>query len=281
MEGVVFDIVEMTVNDGPGVRTTVFLKGCPLRCQWCHNPEGLSFRPQRMVSSAGCTNCGACREVCPSPDACTACGECVKVCPARLRRIAGTVFQPEELAARLKKHQDFLTRMGGGVTFSGGEPTAQPEFLISVLKLLDGMHRTIETSGYCDAETFQQILKYVDYVIMDIKLVDSRKHRQFTGVDNKKILNNLEYLKRSGLPFLIRVPLIPGVNDSRENLEQTARLLENCPTLEGVELLPYHQTAGAKYEMVGIPYAPGFDVTKEPVGDMQVFQCRGIPCRSL
>lgn len=281
MEGIVFDIVEMTVNDGPGVRTTVFLKGCPLRCQWCHNPEGLSFQPQRMVSSAGCINCGACRSVCPSPDACIACGECVKVCPVRLRRIVGTVYQPEELAVLLRKHQDFLARMEGGVTFSGGEPTAQPEFLISVLKLLKGMHRAIETCGFCDTKIFQQILEHVDYVIMDIKLVDSQKHRQFTGVDNKKILANLAYLKQSGLPFLIRVPLIPGVNDHHENLEQTAILLEGCSTLEGVELLPYHQTAGAKYPMVGIPYAPVFDVTKETHRDTQVFERRGIPCRCL
>lgn len=281
MTGTVFDIAQMTVNDGPGVRTTVFLKGCPLRCQWCHNPEGLSPEPELMVTPNGCLRCGACKRACPHPERCTGCGSCVLVCPAQVRRICGKRYTPEELAALLLKDREILTALGGGVTFSGGEPTAQSAFLTAVLDLLPGMHRAIETSGYCQSDRFQAVLDRADYIFMDIKLVNCDKHRFYTGVDNNLILQNLERVKGCGKPFCIRVPLIPGVNDDRENLEQTAALLVDCPSLERVELLPYHRTAGAKYSMVGRAYQPGFDQTREPRTDREPFERLGIPCSIL
>ncbi|MFV0351587.1 MAG: glycyl-radical enzyme activating protein [Oscillospiraceae bacterium] len=279
--GTVFDIKELAVFDGPGLRVTVFLKGCPLRCQWCHNPEGLSFTPQLMVSHNGCLNCKKCIEVCPSPAQCTNCGRCVDVCPRNLRRIAGTVYTPSALAALLLKDADYLKSTGGGYTISGGEPTSQPDFLLEVLSLLKGSHRAIETCGYCSPDVFYKVLQNLEYVMMDLKLADPVLHKQYTGVDNRIILQNLEQLKNSGLPFVIRIPMIPGVNDTEANMQQTAALLVGCPTLQQVELLPYHITAGAKYSMVGKQYSPSFDTSAAPALFTHFFEQAGIPCKIL
>lgn len=281
MEGIVFDIKQMAVFDGPGIRTTVFLKGCPLRCQWCHNPEGLSFQPQLMVSENGCLKCEKCVSICKHPEACVSCGECIRVCPLRLRKIAGTKMSSEELVAELLRDREYLKTCGGGVTFSGGEPTAQPMFLLECLKKLSSMHRVIETSGYCEPQWFLRILKELDLVIMDIKIVDAKKHEQYTGVSNQVILQNLEQLKESGKPFWIRIPVIPGVNDSEENLRATAELLKNAKNLEKVELLPYHKTAGAKYKMVGADYNPEFNTEGEPNMNQKIFTDMGIKCECL
>lgn len=279
--GIVFDMEQLTLTDGPGVRTTVFLKGCPLRCQWCHNPEGLSTQPQLMVSPNGCTGCGACKRVCKHPEHCVSCGACVPVCPQNLRKLCGEPYTAQQLAQLLLRDREYLTSLGGGVTFSGGEPTAQSTFLLQTIALLKGMHCAVETCGYCSPEVFQEVLRAVDYLMMDVKLVDPAKHRFYTGVDNAPILQNLVLLKQWDKPFRIRVPLIPGVNDDWDNLEQTAALLEGAPMLEGVELLPYHVTAGAKYPMVGRTYAPSFPVDRAPERHTEPFTRRGINCRVL
>ncbi len=281
MKGVVFDIKELAVFDGPGIRTTVFLKGCPLRCTWCHNPEGLSAKRQMMVKWSQCLHCGKCREACRHPEECILCGDCILSCPLHLRRICGTEWEAANLAKRLRRDQDYLAANGGGVTFSGGEPTYQPEFLLETLEMLDGMHRAIETSGYCSPAWFQRIAGQLELVIMDIKHTDPRIHKQYTGRDNSVILKNLEYLKEGSLPFVIRVPLIPGITDTEENLEQTASLLKGSLNLVGVELLPYHQTAGAKYGMINKQYQPGFKEDQQPRKDTKPFLERGIPCRVL
>ena len=281
MQGTIFDMQQLTVQDGPGVRTTVFLEGCPLRCQWCHNPEGLSPAPQLMASPNGCTHCGRCREVCPSPSKCVACGQCIAVCPAGLRRIAGRRMEARELADLLLKDRAYLTALGGGVTFSGGEPTMQGAFLLEVVSLLQGMHCAIETCGYCDQALFAQLLEKLDYFILDVKLADDALHRHYTGVSNTRILANLAQLKRQRKPFRVRIPLLPGANDTVDNLRRTAALLQDAPALEGVELLRYHQTAGAKYEMVGLPYAPEFDQKQPPNADCTPFERLQIPCRIL
>ena len=281
IKGIVFDIKELAVFDGPGIRTTVFLKGCPLRCRWCHKPEGLSPAPQLMVSLGSCTHCGRCDSVCPSPGHCTACGTCVPVCPLHLRRIAGTPWAAEDLAARLLRDREILQMSGGGVTFSGGEPTLQGAFLLEVLPLLRGMHRAIETCAYCDGELFGKILAELDYVIMDLKLADPATHKQWTGVENGRILQNLRTLENSGLPYRIRVPLIPGITDTPENLDGIAALLEGSRHLEKVELLPYHRTAGAKYEMVGRAYDPQFDEAASPRRDLTPFTQHGISASVL
>ena len=263
----VFDIKEFALFDGPGIRTTVFLKGCPLRCQWCHNPEGLSFAPQLMVSPSACTHCGRCRQVC-THDPCIACGACVSACPQGLRRIAGTPWAAEDLARELLRGEDLLCASGGGVTFSGGEPMGQWEGVRAAIACLDGLHTAIETSGYCPDAAFAEMMDTVDLVMMDAKLMDPALHRRYTGVDNAPILRHLECLCRGNTPFVIRVPLIPGINDNLAHLEPLAERLEGARRLQRVELLPYHRTAGAKYAMVGLDYRPDFDTAR----DVQVYQ---------
>lgn len=279
--GTIFDISQFAVFDGPGIRTTVFFKGCPLRCEWCHNPEGLFFTPQMMVSHQSCIHCGKCSGVCSHPEVCINCGECVTVCPLHLRKLCGTQYTPENLAKILLKDKDFLKRNGGGITFSGGEPLAQPSFLLELLEWLGDIHTTIETSGYCDPEVFQSVLTKLDYIIMDIKLVDSIEHKLYTGVNNEKIIKNLEYLKTCKKPFVVRVPLIPGVNDTNENLTETALLLKDAPNLIKVELLPYHKTAGSKYSMINKVYAPTFNINQKVNTNTTCFTDHGISCMVL
>ena len=262
-KGLIFEIEEFAVHDGPGIRKTVFFKGCPLRCNWCHNPEGISFKKEIMVSKRSCTNCGRCTDVCKEKK-CTACGACINACPLRLRKICGTEYEAKELAKELLRGKEILEKSNGGITISGGEPMAQPEFLLELIRELKPVHVAIETSGYAPEEVFKRVVDSVDLVLMDIKHTDTEIHKQVTGVDNALILRNLAFLCESGKKFYIRIPLIPGINDTRENMEKTAELLKNAKALERVEFLPYHKTAGAKYAMVGKEYSPVFDVGKIP-----------------
>lgn len=278
--GIIFDIKEFAIYDGPGIRTTVFMKGCPLRCQWCHNPEGLAKQPQLLFSRSACRHCGSCNEICKN-EQCIACGRCVAYCPLGLRRIAGTTWTAQALAERLNKNKVAFDASSGGVTFSGGEPLLQWDFIEQVIALLPEIHVAVETSGYADESLFSRMQKAVQLVMMDIKLVDSTKHQQYTGVENKRILQNLNLLKHGNTPYIIRIPLIPGVNDDAENLEKTAALLENPGPLVRVELLPYHQTAGAKYEMVGMNYQPDFHTELAPQIILEPFQKRNLPVMVL
>lgn len=279
--GIIFDVKEFSVFDGPGMRQTIFLKGCPLRCSWCHNPEGLSVRPQLMVSLNSCTHCGRCQEVCPHPEGCTACGQCVKACPQNVRRIAGTVMTSEELAALVMKDAPYYARYGGGVTFSGGEPLMQARFLRETLERLRGIHRCMETSGYADAQSFRMVVDELDYIIMDLNLMDDAKHRQYTGVSNQKILDNARTLMQSGKPCRFRIPLIPGVSDTEENMEATARLISGINPSVPVELLPYHVTAGAKYPMIGKAYQPAFHADQAVRVHMNIMESYGLECKVL
>lgn len=280
--GIIFDIKEMALYDGPGIRTTVFFKGCPMHCTWCHNPEGLSPHPQLMTATNNCIHCGKCIAACPSQgSACTLCGKCISACPLHLRRICGVRQSAGVLARRLLKDDSYLRKYGGGVTFSGGEPTMQPAFLLELISLIPGMHKCLETCGYCSQDIFRSIIQKMDYIIMDLKLIDSQKHIFYTGVDNKRILKNLSFLKQSGKPFTIRIPVIPGVNDDEENYAATAGLLAGSLRLERVELLPYHATAGAKYPMAGLAYKPEFSVDRKPNLDTTAFTRLHIPCSHL
>ena len=250
MTGIIFDIKEMAVHDGPGIRTTVFFKGCPLHCMWCHNPEGLSFAPQLMYKEARCTKCKNCQKKCGHTE-CKPFGRCIHVCPENCLEITGRTVTAKELAKELKKSADILGNSFGGFTFSGGEPLAQPEFLFELIENLKGYHLCIETSGFADSKTFETVIDKLDFVIIDIKLADAVLHKQYTGVDNVKILNNFETLRKSGKPYIVRTPLIPNITDTKENLEAIGLLIQDSPW----EQISYNSLAGAKYKMLGMKYA--------------------------
>jgi pyruvate formate lyase activating enzyme len=262
MKGLIFNIEEFAVHDGPGIRKLVFFKGCPLHCSWCHNPEGISFRRELMVSYSACLKCGKCTEICTN-ETCVACEKCVEVCPLRLRKVCGQEVEAHELAEQLLKGKEILTGSGGGITVSGGEPLAQPFFLFELIGYLKQVHVAVETSGYAPGAFFQKMVSMTDLVLIDIKHTDPGVHKKFTGVDNRQILENLDFLCRSDTCFYVRIPLIPGVNDSRKNIEATAARIKGAKNLKRVELLPFHHTAGAKYPMVKQPFNPGFDTGKK------------------
>ena len=276
--GVIFDIKEFSVHDGPGVRQTVFLKGCPLRCVWCHNPEGWDPEPQILVQKNLCTDCGLCREQC-SRERCTACGSCVPSCPVRARRICGERISSSELADRIRKNSDDYRFMGGGVTFSGGEPLMQPEFLFETAAALPDIHKVLETSGYTDPEVFQKAMALFDLIYMDFKLADPLQHKQYTGRDNLPIVRNIGQLCAGTTPFVIRIPLIPGITDTEENIAGIAAQLQNGKALQFVEFLPYNTMAGAKYPWVGRTYAPGFAEDEKPVMRHEIMARFGIESR--
>lgn len=281
MKGIIFDIKQFAVFDGPGIRTTVFLKGCPLRCMWCHNPEGLSVKPQLMRSDNGCAHCGNCAEIMKKPEKYLHDSSFIRVCPKHLLRVCGTEMTAEALSAKLHRDKQFLEQSGGGVTFSGGEPLMQAEFLSECLERLSDMHRCIETSGFAEPEVFRHVAGRLDYIIMDIKLADEKRHIHYTKQSNRKILENLQYLKSCGKPFRIRIPVIPGVNDDKENFQRTAELLKGAPALDFVELLPYHTTAGAKYPMLGMKYHPEFNESASPQMREDIFRKAGITCKQI
>jgi len=248
MNGRIFDLKEMAVHDGPGLRMTVFFKGCPLRCVWCHNPEGLDPHPQLMVRENACAHCGLCRKPCSHPD-CQPYGRCLHICPQGALSVSGETITASALAKRIKRNACLFDR-DGGVTFSGGEPLLQADFLHAVMDELDGISCAIETSGYASESTFSRIISRMQTVYMDIKLADDALHRQYTGVSNEPILKNLAILQRSGVPAMIRTPLIPGITDTEANLAAIRRLIGSLPH----ELLPYNALAGAKYSMLGMEY---------------------------
>ena len=275
--GTIFDIKQFAVFDGPGMRQTVFLKGCPLHCSWCHNPEGQCVSPQLMFSYASCTHCGACRKVCPSPDKCIACGRCIDVCPLNLRHISGERISSEELVRRLRHDADIYKRNGGGVTFSGGEPLMQPSFLKEVLVSVPDMHRAIETSGYASSDVYRDIYDSLDFIIQDIKIFDDEEHKKHIGASNRNILANAAMLRDGKKPFIIRIPLIPGVTDTERNLTDIAEFLKGSGSLVRVELLPYLKVAGAKYGMVGRAYDPkDFNPEDKPSIRQDIFEERNI-----
>ena len=275
--GVVFDIKEFAVFDGPGIRTTVFMKGCPLRCQWCHNPEGLRPEPQLMVSRAACVHCGACERACPHPDGCVACGTCVAACRGGLRKIAGRLWSAEDLAKRLGKDVDVYEGSGGGVTFSGGEPLMQWDFVADVIRRLPGVHAAVETSGFASDGVFEEAMALCSLILIDWKVSDPALHRRYTGVDQAPIRRHVEMLAEGGTPFCLRMPVIPGVNDNEEHFEAAAELVAGAPALVRVDVLPYQRAAGAKYEMVGLSYQPDFEEERPPRFHTEAFDRRGIP----
>ncbi len=251
--GMIFDIIRNSFVDGPGIRTTVFFKGCNLRCAWCHNPESQSFDKQMMFYKSKCTGCGKCKQVCPyALEQCDLCGRCEIYCPNGARKICGKQMSVDEIMAELVKDKDFYDASGGGVTFSGGECMLQIDFLCELLKgcKQKGIHTAVDTAGCVPWESFEKILPYTDLFLYDVKLMDSQKHKEYVGADNTLILENLKRLSKSGKHIIIRVPVIGGVNDSDKEMQAIADFLSSL-NVEKVELLPYHAMGEHKYEAIG------------------------------
>ena len=269
VSGTIFDIKRFAVHDGPGIRTTVFFKGCPLRCLWCHNPESIKIQRQIVFFENKCIGCGECFKRCPNGaieltpqgrkyyrDKCTLCGTCVEYCYAEATVMQGKVVSVEEVIEEVKKDMPFYENSGGGVTLSGGEPTMQPEFCIAILQESKkaGMHTTLDTSGYVKWETFRKILEYVDLILYDNKHMDPLKHKEYTGLSNELILSNLEKLDKLNIPIEMRMPMIPGLNDSEDNLAAAAQFFGKMKNIERVKLLPYHRLGEGKYERLDMGY---------------------------
>lgn len=278
--GTIFSIEEFSIYDGPGIRTTVFLKGCPLRCTWCHNPEGQEFEACIVRSPNGCIGCNSCvNSAIYKNNKIVFSDESVKKCPMNLLRYCGETLNGEELALRLMKNQRILS--DGGITFSGGEPLAQSEFLIDVLARLKGkLHTAVQTSGYCDEKIFDKVLEYSDYFLYDIKIADSEFHKKYTGVRNECILRNLNTLAHSGKEFVVRIPLIPGVTDTEENITSIANILVKNKIFYA-ELLPYNKMAGGKYKMLMQEYTPNFNTEITPEIHNDIFKKHEIDIKVL
>ena len=278
----IFSIEEFSVFDGPGMRSTIFLMGCPLRCEWCHSPEGQGFDNFILRSQNGCIGCGKClKYAVQSDNNIVFTKQSVDNCPNTLLRYCATEYTPEQLYRKLEKNFSILSASGGGVTFSGGEPTSHPEFLIDCLKLLSGkVHRAIQTSGACQPAVFKRILQYCDFVLFDVKLVNESLHIRYTGASNRNILENFKLLVNSHTDFVIRTPLIPQVTDTNENLISIAKLLAQH-NIRSIELLPYNKLAGAKYTLVGKEYCPTFDTSLPVSYGSDLFVQYGIQTKIL
>lgn len=283
MLGTIFETREFSIFDGGGIRTTVFLKGCPLHCEWCHNPEGMRFEPEILFNEHKCIHCGNCKKICPSPGKCIVCGTCARKCPSGARKICGFSIDSDILAAQLMKQADVFRMSGGGVTFSGGEPLAQASFVNETAKILkqNGIHTAVETSGAVSTEAYKKGTEFIDFIFQDLKLPEVVAFRRYCGGDLDVVMKNVAWLKTSGKPFIFRIPLIPNVNDSEKCMIQFAQIAEGCETLQRVEILPYHLTAGAKYHLVGKTYTPSFDEERVHPIITAPFDERGISCKVL
>jgi pyruvate formate lyase activating enzyme len=269
LTGTVFDIRKYSVHDGPGIRTTVFLKGCPLDCWWCHNPESQSILPEPMLRPNLCIACDVCLAVCPQGairrdgdrliwerELCDSCGECAEVCLAGAREMAGQAMTVSEVLAEIERDRLFYEESGGGVTFSGGEPLLQWRFLVELLRACreQDLHTALDTSGFAAWDVFEQVLPYTDLVLYDLKHTDPEQHRKVTGAPLAPILRNLERLSERGIPIWLRLPWVPGINDDRDHLRRVGELASRLPGIRQVSLLAYHPTAASKYERLGRPY---------------------------
>jgi len=286
--GTIFDIMKYSTHDGPGIRTTVFFKGCPLSCPWCHNPEGQSVRPELSFSLDRCIRCGECVKVCPENaisvidgalltrrDVCRLCGCCSKVCQSRAREIVGKIMTVPQVMKEIEKDIIFYDESKGGVTFSGGEPLMQPDFLTEVLQSCKekDIHTAVETCGLAKSEDLARIEPYVDLFFYDLKIIDDVKHRQLTGISNRTILMNLRGLTQHHDNIIIRFPLIPGINDEEDNVLQIRAFISSLRNVQEIHILPYHKGGIEKYRRLGKEYRlpeiqPPSDQKLSRIGDI-------------
>jgi len=269
--GLIYEIERFAIHDGPGIRTLVFMKGCPLRCLWCSSPHTQKAVPEILYSERECQRCGQCAEACPigaimlSPEdgvtidreRCDACGKCVEACPYGAQRLAGTRVTPEELLRQVERDSAFYRRSGGGVTIGGGEPAVQHEFVAEFLGLCKKqyIHTAIETCGCVPWEHMEKLLDNLDLVYIDIKHMDAEEHKKLTGVSNDRVLENARRIAERR-PVIVRVPIVPGLNDSDENILATARFAAGLgDNLQSVELLPYHKLGIEMYRRLGREYS--------------------------
>ena len=270
--GVIFNIVHSSFVDGYGIRTTIFLKGCPLRCLWCCNPEGQKFEPELKFIAPDCDGCGKCIGVCPTgaiafdPETpgkitvdrskCTVCGKCVEACPKRALEIVGTTMTVDEVMKIVQKDEFFYRKSGGGLTIGGGEATAQPDFTLALVRACheNYIHVAIDTCGLTTTETGLKALEEADLLLYDVKGIDPAQHKSNTGVSNELILKNLKHLDSMGKSIIIRYPFIPGYNDSPETVEAIVALLETLEHVERVDIIGYHEYSRTRYKELGMPY---------------------------
>jgi len=283
-ETLIFDIKRYAINDGPGIRIVIFLKGCNLSCIWCHNPESISAETEWMYAPAKCIKCGTCVLACSQKaltltsegivtdtTLCLLCGQCTEVCPTKAIELSGKSFTIAQIMDEIEKERIFFDQSGGGVTFSGGEPLTHHQILI---KLLDecgrrGIHRAVDTAGLANTEILMDVARRTDLFLYDLKMMDSEKHAKWIGVPNKKILENLKLLASFGANIIIRIPLIGSVNDDTKNITETARFIaELSGEKKVVNLLPYHKIALTKYEKLGRP--DDFILLSEPTKEAQL-----------
>lgn len=267
IKGIIFDIKKYSIHDGAGIRSTVFLKGCPLRCLWCHNPESQELLPQLIYYINRCIHCKTCENVCPTgsikieesmhlDDSCDLCGICVNECPVNALEIVGQEMGVGEVISEIKKDEIFYGYSSGGVTFSGGEPFVQYGFLYELLKesKSEGWHTSVDTCGYVEFEKIESCNPYVDTYLYDLKIMNDEKHKMYTGVSNKLILENLEKLSKIAKEIRIRIPLIPNINDSKNDFESFINFIKKIKNVSGVDILPYHNIMLEKYHRLNLTY---------------------------